>query len=58
MHTIHRIAGTALRMGIPLLRVALDALRSPSCPIAFTDFPLDEITLYFANNTIYLPSEH
>jgi hypothetical protein len=27
-------------------------------PLAFTDFPLDEITLWFANNVIYLPSEH
>lgn len=26
--------------------------------IESTDFPLDEITLYFMNNTIYLPSEH
>jgi hypothetical protein len=26
--------------------------------IEWTDFPLDEITLWFANNTIYLPSEH
>ena len=26
--------------------------------ISWTDFPLDEITLWFANNTIYLPSEH
>ena len=26
--------------------------------LTFTDFPLDEITFYFANNTIYLPSEH
>jgi len=26
--------------------------------IPFTDFPLNEITLWFANNTIYLPSEH
>jgi hypothetical protein len=26
--------------------------------IEFTDFPLDEITLWFTNNTIYLPSEH
>jgi len=26
--------------------------------IAFTDFPINEITLWFANNTIYLPSEH
>jgi len=26
--------------------------------VEFTDFPLDEITLYFANNVIYLPSEH
>lgn len=27
-------------------------------PIPFTDFPLDKISLWFANNTIYLPSEH
>jgi hypothetical protein len=26
--------------------------------IAFTDFPLNEITLWFANHTIYLTSEH
>jgi hypothetical protein len=26
--------------------------------IEFTDFPLDEITLWFANDVIYLPSEH
>jgi hypothetical protein len=26
--------------------------------IAYTDFPLDEITFYFTNNVIYLPSEH
>jgi hypothetical protein len=26
--------------------------------IPFTDFPLEAITLWFANNTIYLPSEH
>lgn len=26
--------------------------------IPFTDFPLPTITLWFANNTIYLPSEH
>ena len=26
--------------------------------IEYTDFPLDAITLYFTNNTIYLPSEH
>ena len=26
--------------------------------ISFTDFPLPAITLWFANNTIYLPSEH
>ena len=26
--------------------------------IPFTDFPANEITLWFANNTIYLPSEH
>jgi len=27
-------------------------------PIEFTDFPLTEIALRFANNVIYLPSEH
>jgi hypothetical protein len=26
--------------------------------IPFTDFPADEISLWFTNNTIYLPSEH
>lgn len=26
--------------------------------IEFTDFPLPEITLYFQNNTIFLPSEY
>ena len=26
--------------------------------IPFTDFPLDEISLWFANGVIYLPSEH
>lgn len=26
--------------------------------IVATDFPLDEITLWFSNNVIYLPSEH
>ena len=26
--------------------------------IGFTDFPLDDITLYFTNNVIYLASEH
>jgi hypothetical protein len=26
--------------------------------IAFTDFPLSEVTLYFANNVIHLPSEY
>jgi hypothetical protein len=26
--------------------------------IPFTDFPIEEITLWFTNNTIYLPSEH
>jgi hypothetical protein len=26
--------------------------------IEFTDFPLDEATLYFANNVIHLPSEY
>jgi hypothetical protein len=27
-------------------------------PIPFTDFPLSEITLYYVNNTILLPSEY
>ena len=26
--------------------------------IAYTGFPVAEITLWFANNTIHLPSEH
>jgi hypothetical protein len=26
--------------------------------IAFTDFPLDEITIYFTDNVILLPSEY
>lgn len=26
--------------------------------ISWTDFPLPEIELWFANNTLYLPSEH
>jgi hypothetical protein len=26
--------------------------------IEFTDFPLDEISLWFTNNVLYLPSEH
>ena len=26
--------------------------------IPFTDFPADTVTLWFENNTIYLPSEH
>lgn len=26
--------------------------------IEFTDFPSEGVTLWFANNTIYLPSEH
>jgi hypothetical protein len=26
--------------------------------IDYTDFPLEEIALYFTNNVIYLPSEH
>jgi hypothetical protein len=26
--------------------------------IEYTDFPLDEITLYFANRVIHLPSEY
>jgi hypothetical protein len=27
-------------------------------PLEFTDFPLPEITLWFADNTIFLPSEY
>jgi hypothetical protein len=26
--------------------------------LSFTDFPIPGVTLWFANNTIYLPSEH
>jgi hypothetical protein len=29
-----------------------------SYPIPWTDFPLPGVTLWFANNTLYLPSEH
>jgi hypothetical protein len=29
-----------------------------SKPIPFTDFPKDGVTLWFADNVIYLPSEH
>ena len=29
-----------------------------SKPIEFTDFPGEGVTLWFANNVIYLPSEH
>jgi hypothetical protein len=29
-----------------------------SHPIPWTDFPLDTVTLWFANRTLYLPSEH
>ena len=29
-----------------------------SKPLEYTDFPLDEIRLYFANNVIHLPSEY
>ena len=29
-----------------------------SKPIPFTDFPAEGVTLWFANNVIYLPSEH
>jgi len=29
-----------------------------SHPISWTDFPLDSVTLWFANRTLYLPSEH
>ena len=52
-----------------VLKVNADRTASLSCgdgnnntvytkEIPFTDFPADEITLWFANNTIYLPSEH
>lgn len=27
-------------------------------PIPWTDFPLEAVTLWFANRTLYLPSEH
>jgi len=29
-----------------------------SHPIPWTDFPLDGVTLWFANRTLYLPGEH
>jgi hypothetical protein len=51
------------------LKVAADHSATLSCGggddnnvytqhIPFTDFPLDEILLWFADNVIYLPSEH
>jgi hypothetical protein len=27
-------------------------------PVPWTDFPLETVTLWFANRTLYLPSEH
>ena len=27
-------------------------------PVPWTDFPLDTVVLWFANHTLYLPSEH
>lgn len=27
-------------------------------PVPWTDFPIDTVTLWFANRTLYLPSEH
>ena len=27
-------------------------------PVLWTDFPIETVTLWFANNTLYLPSEH
>jgi Family of unknown function (DUF6876) len=51
------------------LRVGADNTASLKCDdgngnvvyskdIGFTDFPLDEVKLWFANEVIYLPSEH
>lgn len=45
--------GTALLTCIGDKETTLYSKRIP-----FTDFPLDEFTLYFANNVIHLPSEY
>ena len=46
--------------GAGVLTCIADSGRKPAITqeIPFTDFPLDEIELWFTNNTIYLPSEH
>ena len=60
---------TAERFQVWMLKVNADRTAALSCgdgnnntvytkEIPFTDFPADEITLWFVNNTIYLPSEH
>ena len=35
-----------------------DGLHLNEHPVPWTDFPLDTVTLWFANRTLYLPSEH
>jgi len=58
-----------LKGGLPSARTAAppwsaatgmttSSIRNHTKHIPYTDFPVDEITLWFANNTIYLPSEH
>jgi hypothetical protein len=60
---------TAERFQVWTLKVKDDHTATLSCgdgnnnivyrkEIPFTDFPADEITLWFANNTIFLPSEY
>ncbi len=62
-------AVAAERFQVWTLKVNADRTATLSCgdgndntvytkEIPFTDFPAIEITLWFANNTIYLPSEH
>ena len=62
-----RVAAEAFQLW--RLKVKADATATLTCEdgngqtaftksIAFTDFPLEEVTLYFTDNTILLPSEY
>jgi len=62
-------AVAAKRFQVWTLKVRSDSTATLTCKdgngktvytndIEYTDFPTDEVTLWFANNTIYLPSEH
>jgi hypothetical protein len=62
-----RVAGKEFQVWT--LKVKDDRTAKPTCddgngnvvyskPIPFTDFPLEEISLYYCNKTILLPSEY